>query len=172
MIGYVYVLLSPNCDGCYVGSTTQPPLSRLKSHRQRSKDDKRPLSSKQILQAGDAHICVLEHIDKEQDLETREQHWMDVLPNVVNANSSIIGKDTIWCECGGRYIKKNKGHHIRSKRHINWVANKQPKEIEIKNEKTYCVKCPCGGSYDSCHRSRHFQTHLHRGYIASLEGKV
>lgn len=170
MIGYVYVLLSPNCEGVYVGSTTQPPFSRLKNHRQRSKDEKKPLSSKQILQAGDAQICVLEHINKQEDLETREQHWMDVLPNVINTNSNLISKDTIFCDCGGRYLPKNKSHHIRTKRHKDWITDKQPKETEIKNEKTYFVKCPCGGSYDSCHRSRHFQTHIHREYLQSLKG--
>ena len=49
---------------------------------------------------------------KEEILEYRKQHYQD--------NKERL-KQKFNCECGGRYTKKNKTIHIKTKKHLNYI---------------------------------------------------
>jgi len=167
-MGYVYVIVSPNCEGIYVGSSKVKPSERLKQHRQDAKRFQNH-SSKKIIDAGDAVLNVIEQVDDNRDLHFREQFYMDKYKNeIVNIKNAVADGETIVCDCGGHYqnTSKAKGQHFKTKKHKSWEQEKQSDEPYQNGLGKFT--CPCGGTYDTNHRQRHFNTTKHINWLQAL----
>ena len=94
--GRIYQITSPNTKKIYVGSTTEQLQVRFSKH---ISDWKRlphkNVSSKKILEAGEARIELLEEVNVENNTELRkiERKWMEKLCNVVNIKKAYITKE-------------------------------------------------------------------------------
>ena len=82
--------------------------------------------------------------------------------------------DYFKCGCGSIYLKKNKYHHIRTHRHINFFDiddEKINKSLERQQEysrdyfhKKARVECDCGGYYTHSFAS-HYRTNRHINFL-------
>ena len=129
IIGRIYKIVSSECDGCYIGSTTQQLSSRFnlhKNHYKRYSAGKHHyLSSFEVLKFADAKIELIHEgiFDSKEDMETFEGETIRTTPNALNKN--IAGRTrqewlTIQCvcpNCGGKYTIASKARHFRSKKH-------------------------------------------------------
>lgn len=60
----------------------------------------------------------------------RERHTQhEYFQKFLEKNSEKINQRVI-CECGGKYTYLNKGHHIKSLKHMAWLDNKE--QINLK----------------------------------------
>ena len=118
IIGRIYKIVSSECDGCYIGSTTQQLSSRFNIH-------KHHYTSFEVLKFADAKIELIHEgiFDSREDMEIFEGETIRTTPNALNKN--IAGRTrqewlTIQCvcpNCGGKYTIGSKARHYRSKKH-------------------------------------------------------
>ncbi len=146
IIGRVYRIVSSECDGCYIGSTTEQLNRRLSKHNY---DYKRYLAGKynyvtsfEVLKFVDAQIELIHEgvFDNKQDLEQFEGETIRTTPNAVN--KIVVGRDkqqyrqdnrdaisahqNTHCTCstcGGKYTIRNKAVHCRTKKHQDAVSS-------------------------------------------------
>ncbi len=146
IIGRVYKIVSSECDGCYIGSTTtqlSARFSRHKSHyRAYLNGHDLYYTSYEVLKFADASIELIHEgvFDSKQDLDKFEGEVIRTTPNAVNKN--VAGRSVkkyqqdnrdkinTWrntkntCSiCGGKYTHANKYIHCRSKKHQNAVSS-------------------------------------------------
>lgn len=62
-------------------------------------------------------------------------------------------ENTIKCECGGEFINRGKGKHIKTMIHQNFILQKQKH------------KCECGGKYTTHTKRRHCDRNKHKQFI-------
>ena len=154
MRGYVYSIRSLSDPTLvYYGSTTEQLARRMAQHRS---DLKRYLAGKRrfttsfrVLEAGDAHIELVEIVEYEEKAQlhavegkwirgnqcvnkcvagrSRKQHHVD---NSVRLNAKKAAYDAAHaehrnakhtCECGGTFVTTNEARHLRSLKHCAWV---------------------------------------------------
>jgi hypothetical protein len=139
--GKIYTIRSPHTDKYYIGSTIQKYLCKRMAHHRLGKDG---CTSKQIIDAGDAYIELLElyNCNSKEELRKREgelirehkdncinksiaglslkesysQHYQNNKEEILKKRSEIIN-----CECGSIYIKNNKSIHIKTNKHLNFI---------------------------------------------------
>jgi hypothetical protein len=89
--GKIYALRSPNIDKVYIGSTTVPLSKRLGQH----KASKNTCTSKQIIDAGEAYIELVEACpcESKDQLNKREGEIMRATVNCINRNIAIAISD-------------------------------------------------------------------------------
>jgi hypothetical protein len=146
IIGRIYKIVSSECDGCYIGSTTQQLHRRLIHHKS---DYKRYLEGKyhyvtsfEVLKFVDVTIELIHEgvFDSKQDLGKLEGEVIRTTPNALNSN--IAGRNVkqyqqdhaeqinTWRKthnscaiCGGKYTNLGKAQHLRTKKHQNAVSS-------------------------------------------------
>lgn len=117
--GKIYKIISNETDACYIGSTTEPTLSkRMVNHRadfNRWKNGNRGyVSSFELLEKHDCKIILLENYpcNTKDELRAREQHWIDNTYNCVNKYNAH-GQNTLqYAEKRKQYNENNKDHLI------------------------------------------------------------
>ena len=146
IIGRIYRIVSSECDGCYIGSTTQQLNMRLNMHKN---DYRRYLTGKpiyitsfEVIKFADASIELIHEgvFDNKEDLRRLEGEIIRTTPNAINKNVAGRSKkqykqDNIeayrayqntncrCATCGGTYMIKSRGRHLRTKKHQNAVSS-------------------------------------------------
>lgn len=187
--GKIYKIVSPNTNKVYVGSTTEPLLSRrMAGHTRDMKRWKNGstnyTSSFEILEAGEAQIVLLElcPCNSKDELFARENHWMNELKNIcVNRNKAPLGL-TIQ-EWNSHYYQENKDdikfnqkqyyndnkEGILAKRKQYQLDNKE--KIRARKRLHYIAQerheCPCGGRYTTNKKSTHSKSQKHQKWLAT-----
>jgi flagellar biosynthesis/type III secretory pathway chaperone len=91
MIGRIYKIVSPNTHKIYVGSTFETLPQRFRHHTYDWRNGI-ACSVKEILDAGDSNIELLEEVEVESkaQLRIKEQEWAEKLCNIiVNKNKAF-----------------------------------------------------------------------------------
>ena len=92
MTGRIYKIVSPNTHKIYVGSTFDTLSQRFRHHTYEWRNKKRCCTVKEVLDAGDFKIELLEEIEVENksELRMKEQEWAEKLSNIiVNKNKAF-----------------------------------------------------------------------------------
>lgn len=151
-LGKVYELVCYNTGKKYIGSTCEDLLSqRLANHKGCYKRYKNNFKNeiKQnystsfiILEGNNYYINLLEKVNAKckDELLARERHYINTMTCVnkciplrtnkeyykdnikdITAKKSVMN----FCDCGGRYRTDNKVHHLKSKKHNNFLKEKE-----------------------------------------------
>ena len=146
IIGRIYKIVSSECDGCYIGSTTQQLRTRFSIHKSGYRaylaGNYKYYSSFEVLKFADASIELIHEglFDSRQDLAQFEGEIIRTTPNAMNKN--VAGRSVkqyhrdnleqinTWrttkntCAiCGGKYTLANKALHCRTTKHQNAVSS-------------------------------------------------
>ena len=130
-VSYIYKLISPDTDKCYIGSAhnLNGRLSLHMKDYQRYQETGKSnndcfTKSVEIMKYRDVAIIELERLvgaSKRTTLE-RESYYINTHPNAVNANVPIKeGKEYEECVCGGVFRKTRNG----VRQHVNGNQHKQ-----------------------------------------------
>lgn len=139
----IYCIRSPNTDLIYIGATCQQLSKRMSSHRV----PKNTLTSKVIIEFGDAYIELLENYpcSNKEELSKKEgeyirshnccnknmagrtkQQCREVLAEYQKgyreANREVIAeyqKEKVICECGSEVCKGVMARHKKTQKHKN-----------------------------------------------------
>ena len=130
----VYKMTNQINDKVYVGSTKSCLARRLSQHRCSCKDGKSQLyQAMRELGADKFNIELLVECD---DLRKREQMFIDAFQAIENGYNQVkaylseeerkikkkeYNNFKINCNCGGKYLRKHKARHCRSKKHQKYL---------------------------------------------------
>ena len=146
IIERIYKIVSSECDGCYIGSTTKHLNKRFSDHKAHYKryvaGTQNYITSFEILKFVDAQIELIHEgvFTCKKDLEHLEGEIIQTTPNAVNKH--VAGWTGTMQEyrqqyrhrnmeklnmhyntkhdcsrCGGKYMLRNKSRHVKSKTH-------------------------------------------------------
>jgi hypothetical protein len=146
----IYKLVSPHTNSVYIGSTCRSLETRLKEHISNynkwisENKNKGYITSFELLKHRDVNIVLLETFscNNKYELYDKERYHIEQnLNNIVNKirpnrtpkeyyqdNIIIIKlkkREKHICQCGGRYCNDHLCHHIKSKKHINWIQQNE-----------------------------------------------
>ena len=93
--------------------------------------------------------------NKEQILEYKKQKYLINKEQIKEKN-----KINFDCECGNTIRLCCKTRHINSKKHLDFLNNKE--------QKNQSYKCECGSNYTIQHKSRHFKTTKHLSFVKTI----
>ena len=151
--GKIYTIRSHLVDDIYIGSTCQSLSMRIGGHRREYKRYQHGkcnyVSSFKIVKYEDCYIELLEEFkcDNKQQLEKREGELIRANACV---NKFIAGRtqaeyyqdnrealkqyrevnrersnEKFNCECGGKYTRCGKSHHMKTKKHQRYIEAQQ-----------------------------------------------
>ena len=152
----------------YIGSTSVTLSRRFSKHKidktfylKHNKSNK--CASFDLLDFEDCKIELIELFpcNTKRELEIRERHWFDLIPNI-NINKPYISTEEI--------AKKQKINYEKNKEHILEQCRINRKKYTLDNmEKLYkSTNCSCGLHYTYVNRRRHFRTKTHLAYLATI----
>ena len=136
----IYKIVDNTNDNKYIGSTCKTLKTRLSEHKS---DYKRFLKglyhnvkSFDIIKNNDYNIELLEDCDikTKNELLARERFFIEnneclnkVIPGRTKKEYKIVNKDKVNekfnCECGCKYTRCNKSHHIKTTKHLNYLKS-------------------------------------------------
>jgi hypothetical protein len=144
MKGIVYGLKNEN--GIYIGSTTEEMKIRIKKHLYSFKKNKKYCSSFDIIRDEFEIIIFFENeIESKIELRKKEQEFITALSTskCVNKMKSYLSKEErkeqrkknrinekekrnekFDCECGGKFIHKNRSSHFETIKHQQFLKQK------------------------------------------------
>jgi hypothetical protein len=135
VIGRIYKIVSSECDGCYIGSTTLQLSRRLSVHKCHYRAHLAGYGSYytsfEVIKFADASIELIHEgvFDSKKDLEHLEGEMIRTTPNAVNERVAGRTKQE-WRKtkhncptCGGKYTNLGKAQHLRTKKHQNAVSS-------------------------------------------------
>ncbi len=152
IIGRIYKIVSSECDGVYIGSTTQQLNVRFYEHKSHYKryllGRYNHTTSFEIMKVADAKIELVHEgvFDGRKDLEQFEGDTIRTTPNAVNKN--VAGRSRNEC---------NKLYHGANRYAI--IKRKRPK----------CACDVCGGIYTLSGKAQHVKTKKHQHASSSTE---
>lgn len=142
----IYMISSQQTDQVYIGSTKLTLERRFAVHKCEAKTTDKNCRSKVLLnEFTDCRINLIEYCSKENKV-VRERYWVEQYGNRA-VNKFIPGRSSkeykqqhseqikeyqkeyretkITCECGAVITQGNKTHHLRTKKHTNYLASQQ-----------------------------------------------
>jgi len=147
----IYKIVDNTSDNIYIGSTCKTLKTRLSEHKSDYKRFLKGLynniKSFDILKNNDYKIELLEdcEIKTKHELLARERFYVENnncvnknIPGSTDKGTQQYQKDynkayketnkfklneKFDCQCGGRYIRCNKSHHINSTKHLNYLES-------------------------------------------------
>ena len=157
IIGRIYKIVSSECDGCYIGSTTQQLELRLRKHKKsysryiKGKGDN--VTAYPILKYTDAAIELIHEgiFDGRRDLELMEGEIIRTTPNAVN--KTMVGWRGTRQEYGKQYYQDNREAHR--------TYNTTKHNCSI-----------CGGKYTNSSKSTHVKTKKHQDAVSSTSSVI
>ena len=161
IIGRIYRIVSSECDGTYIGSTTQQLNMRFSGHKSHYKmylaGNMNYLTSFEVLKFTDAKIELIHEglFDGKTDLEKFEGDTIRTTPNAVN--KIVAGRSM------QEYYEYNK-ETIAQKHQQYYEANQDAIHTW---RKTKCTCPTCGGEYTLRNKSQHFKTKMHQDAVSS-----
>jgi len=163
VIGRIYKIVSSECDGVYIGSTTLQMNKRFNLHKS---DYKRHVAGKchyvtsfEILKFADAKIELVHEgvFDGKKDLEQFEGELIRTTPNAVN--NIVVGRST------KEYYQDNK-EALQQKKRQYGEANRASIRIWAN---TKCTCDVCGGKFTNSGKAQHFKSKKHQKASSSSE---
>jgi len=126
--GKIYVIISPNHDLCYYGSTVYTIEQRFSKHKAKSSK----CTSKQIINAGNAKIFEIEKYPCStlEQLEDREAHF------IVTDWDGCVNKEVPGA------IRRAGGIKVYMKKY-EATPERKAKQKDYRNEKIPCNICGC-----------------------------
>ena len=153
----IYKVWSPNHSLCYYGSTVQTLAERMKLHRSASNK----ATSKQIIDAGDADIALVEDYPcmNKYELEDREASVMQAdWDGCVNAN--VAG--AVRRAGGKKEYDKEKGKKYRQANPDKFKEYKKKAKEEKEKGKDICF---CGGCFTKKTKEEHLKSKEHLDFM-------
>jgi len=143
MSGVIYAISSPSTNSIYIGSSFNH-MKRYQSHLNQLSPNFNGYfcTSKNIVSQNDHSFDIIEHYTCNTERQLREREaWYQANYNghlkLVNKNRAcrspkqyridmkhMINKKYSCSDCGGRYTCTNLSHHVKSKRHIKALKEK------------------------------------------------
>ncbi len=171
--GKIYKIVSSQTNKVYVGATCKRQLcERMAEHRLHYKQfisgkRKTMYTSKELLQYGDAEIVLLEncHCNTKDELNAREQHYVNTLPNVVNKNNPVgltVHEHYLKRADKMKEIYRQQREIICEKRKKHYEKNKDRINEQRRGEDRIDINCECGLTYRKSHKHRHYKTTIHK----------
>ncbi len=152
IIGRIYKITSSECDGVYIGSTTQQLTKRWSDHKNQYKLHSQGkfnyVTSFEVCKYTDAKIELVHEglFNNRKDMETFEGDVIRTTPNAVN--KVVVGRSqqqyyeenkdithARWktkydCPlCGGRYTNNGKLQHFRTNKHIKAASSSESSSV-------------------------------------------
>jgi hypothetical protein len=130
-------------------NTYQPGRTK-EQYREDTKDEKKKYREEHKEHASEV-------AKKRYDIKRDEILAKDKIYREVN-KEKIAERDAekFFCECGGHYTRGQKGSHLKTNKHQNFLNNV---------EKVIEYDCECGSHYSHKKRSRHLKTIKHQTYL-------
>ncbi len=172
IIGRIYRIVSSECDGCYIGSTTQQLSARLSDHQRnytRHLAGKRNyLTSFEVVKFVDAQIELIHEgvFDSKKDLEHLEGEIIQTTPNAVNKN--IAGWIGTKQEYNQQYYQDNR--EKVQERHQQYYQDNREAIHARRNAK--CVCTICGGKYTLANKAQHCRTNKHQNAVSTASSVI
>jgi hypothetical protein len=163
IIGRIYKIVSSECDGVYIGSTTMQLNARFNAHKCHYKryvaGKHRYMTSFEILKFADAKMELVHEglFDGKKDLEQFEGNTIRTTPNAVNKN--VVGRSK------PEYYQDNK-ETLLQKQHQYDEANREAKRAR---QNTKCTCDVCGGKFTHANKAQHVRTQMHQNAASSTE---
>lgn len=147
MSGFVYQIIPiqpAEIDERYIGST-KVLTRRIQTHYDQAKNTPELCKSAILINKygrDGVRFEILETCREGVNIREREQHYIDVLPNIngmpshktkeqkaetrkaINARYRESQNYQVDCECGGTYSYANRHCHYKRKMHLDYVAKK------------------------------------------------
>ena len=161
IIGRIYKLVSSECDGVYIGSTTLQLNTRWSTHKCHYKNyvagKYHYLTSFEIMKFADAKIELVHEgvFDGRRDLEKFEGETMRTTPNAVN---KIVARRS-----PKEYYQDNK-EALQQKKRQYGEANRE--SIRIWSN-TKCTCDVCGGKFTNANKAQHLRSKKHQNSSSS-----
>ena len=147
----VYKILSPDKQKCYVGST-KDYKERIYHHKSSSNNCK----SKLLFEEFGFDNCEFVIVEQclEEELETKEQWWMDHSYGLVNKKTAVYDRAKYLNDNRAKINEQARKRAEANRDKINERRRSRPKEKII---------CECGMVFASTNLSRHIKSgHLSR----------
>lgn len=142
---HIYKITVDTFPSCYVGSTTLSLNDRFNAHKSQSKMEKPSCTSYILFTKGEPKIELIESIiGSAEEAKYRERYWQERL-DTVNKMTPIISAEErrirniarvtarnstqVTCECGHTHTRHGTPYHIASKKHQQYLKNKEPKIV-------------------------------------------
>jgi len=162
--GKIYCVRSHKTDLVYVGSTTQPLSKRMADHRSNfkrfNKDQKKYISSYEIVKHGDAYIELLHccPCNTKEELIREEGKYIREM-NCVNKYISGRTRKEYFCDNKKRLIEYQKRYDDEHK-----------EQISLKNKRNYKKRriyytCECGSTLFVASKNKHNKSNKHCQYL-------
>ncbi len=155
IIGRIYKIVSSECDGCYIGSTTQQLSKRISEHKCQYKrylaGNSTYVTSYEVLKFADASIELIHEgvFDSKQDMGKFEGEVIRTTPNALNKNMA------------GRTVQESKNQYYQDNR-----------EAINAHRRTKCVCPTCGGKYTLSHKAQHYKSKIHQNAVSSASSVI
>lgn len=147
-MGIIYKLYNPETNMCYIGSTKQTLIERLKRHLKHYKsylnNKHNYIYSFKILETNNYKIDKIEDVEDNNYLKIREQYHINVLECVNKYKSYRTDKD----------IKEQ-----QKKDNIKYKLKNPEKYKEHQNKRKIKILCSCGCEISKGNIARHLKTH-------------
>ena len=164
--GKIYKIWSPNHSLVYYGSTVKTLADRMSVHRATSNST----SSKQIIDAGDADIKLIEDFPCMNKYELLDREAEVMLANWDGCVNEMVpgavrragGLKEYFKENNKKYYEKNvvKINAYQKEYAINNAA-------KVRAHKTKKHQCACGGRYTNVNKQQHFKTKKHQAFVST-----
>ena len=120
IIGYIYVIKSPNTNKIYIGSTSLELNERFKKHKSDAVNRKDACTSKLIFNFGDAYIeklCEVKYINRSFLDKIEREYILENKDICVNKKFKITDEEynekKICFKCNNEFTRKNIWDHLR-----------------------------------------------------------
>ena len=144
-LGKIYKIVDNTNGNIYIGSTSEPRLSRrlskhVTNYKQYLNDNSHFVTSFKIIENGNYDIVLIENCpcNSKDELHKRERYYIEtikcinkVIPQRTNKQYREDNKDKInqqrkqknICECGGKHSYDHKQQHLKTKKHKQYVSS-------------------------------------------------
>ncbi len=163
IIGRIYKIVSSECDGVYIGSTTQQLARRFSEHRCRYKQSlvgkHHRVTSFDIVKFADAKIELIHEglFDGKQDLEQFKGEIIRTTPNAVNKVVAVRSFQ--------QYYQYNKEPLLQRRRQYEETN----RETIRARQNTKCTCDVCGGKFTLSNKVKHLKTKKHSDAVLSSD---
>jgi hypothetical protein len=148
-MGIIYKLYNPETNICYIGSTKQSLIVRLKRHLRHYKsyieNKHNYIYSFKILETNNYKIEKIEDVEDDNNLKIRESFYINSL------------------ECVNKYISYRTVEDIKEqqkKDNLKYKLKNPEKYKEHQNKRSIKIICSCGCEISKRNIARHLKTHL------------
>lgn len=168
--GKIYKIISDKTSDIYIGSTSEPMLSRRiqchKTHYKMYCEEKyHYITSFEVLKFDDAEIILLENFpcESRNQLKARERHYIDELECVNKFIPTRTNKEYKQIEKCKEYNRK---YYDENKDKMKDYYQSNKSKIKERND-VNCI-CECGRTIRHGEKSEHVKSMIHKKYLNTI----